>query len=365
MDIPHEAIANAGELRLTFVGTRDEEIIVETERMKDFFNVKPAGVTDGADPEPPTPTEYQKLMADIQGIRDGVAKAEGAVDDLYERAANGEFKGEKGDKGDPGDGGGTATDVRIAGESIVVDGVADIPFASSYNIGLVKPGTGLTAGNDGIIKIQDSNELGIDKRISRFPITAHNHDYAVKAAMCDGKGPAWTADEQKAARERMGAPAGYRFIADVTTDDKYVSDVFINFDHEGSTFRLSDALIVICSPPYSSNAPNSAKNGYLYIRESLDTVYTGMFYLSLIKLTDSHGYCMMHIHTFDGKCFAFGEGISATTDSIAKTSQSYITVGAPLVWVKHVESIRCGANGSFEPGTKFIVFGKDYQGGDE
>lgn len=29
-------------------------------------------------------------------------------------------------------------------------------------------------------------------------------DYAVKAAMCDGKGAAWTAEEQAAARERMG-----------------------------------------------------------------------------------------------------------------------------------------------------------------
>ena len=29
-------------------------------------------------------------------------------------------------------------------------------------------------------------------------------DYAVKAAMCDGEGAAWTAAEQAAARERMG-----------------------------------------------------------------------------------------------------------------------------------------------------------------
>ena len=31
-----------------------------------------------------------------------------------------------------------------------------------------------------------------------------NLDYAVKAAMCDGKGAAWTAAEQAAARKRMG-----------------------------------------------------------------------------------------------------------------------------------------------------------------
>ena len=98
MDIPHEANANAGELRLTFVGTRDGEIIVETERMKDFFNVKPAGVTDGADPEPPTPTEYQQLMADIQGIRNGVEVAEIAAINANEGAEKADISAKNADE---------------------------------------------------------------------------------------------------------------------------------------------------------------------------------------------------------------------------------------------------------------------------
>ena len=44
----------------------------------------------------------------------------------------------------------------------------------------------------------------IDKREGYKPIVGTNLDYAVKAAMCDGKGAAWTEDEQVAARSRMG-----------------------------------------------------------------------------------------------------------------------------------------------------------------
>ncbi len=37
-----------------------------------------------------------------------------------------------------------------------------------------------------------------------LPIVSTNLDYAIKSAICDGKGAAWTADEQKAARKRIG-----------------------------------------------------------------------------------------------------------------------------------------------------------------
>ena len=49
----------------------------------------------------------------------------------------------------------------------------------------------------------------IDNRnASHFAIVADAHlDYAVKAALCDGNGAAWTAAEQAAARSRMGIDA--------------------------------------------------------------------------------------------------------------------------------------------------------------
>lgn len=57
---------------------------------------------------------------------------------------------------------------------------------------------------DGICTRSANNEL-IDSRTNHFcPITPAQVDYAVKAAMCDGNGAAWTAAEQAAAKKRMG-----------------------------------------------------------------------------------------------------------------------------------------------------------------
>lgn len=101
-----------------------------------------------------------------------------------------------------------ATDVRIAGKSITTDGVADIPAAKPDTLGLFKsqPDYGFYYGFDNNILIQQADSTKIDARSNSYqPITPANLDYAVKAAMTDGKGASWTADEQKVARERMNA----------------------------------------------------------------------------------------------------------------------------------------------------------------
>lgn len=124
-------------------------------------------------------------------------------------------QGPAGAKGDPGEPGSdaAATDVRIAGKSITADGVADIPMASgnsdisdNNSYGVVKSrGSiyGIYMHEDGICTRSANNEL-IDSRTNHFcPITPAQVDYAVKAAMCDGNGAAWTAAEQAAAKKRM------------------------------------------------------------------------------------------------------------------------------------------------------------------
>ena len=121
--------------------------------------------------------------------------------------------GKKGDPGAPGSPGSdaAATDVRINGKSITMNGVADIPFAK-YNVpGVCGIGTGLIINTlTGVISVQNAEAQHIDDRNASQAITCKNFDYAVRAAMCDGKGAAWTAAEQAAARERMGIYEGAR-----------------------------------------------------------------------------------------------------------------------------------------------------------
>ena len=118
------------------------------------------------------------------------------------------------------DGGGSNLDVRIAGESIVQDGVAEIPKAdtNTHNLGLIRvnAGNGFAVSADGTLNIIECTDDSLKKRYARI-VSGNVIDYAVKAAMCDGKGTAWTADEQTAARERMGAWTGdWQIIMDET-----------------------------------------------------------------------------------------------------------------------------------------------------
>lgn len=111
--------------------------------------------------------------------------------------------------------GGSNLDVRINGESIVQDGVAEIPISSHDTLGLVytdNSAGGYTTGlmnQQGRLKVNTASIDDVNKRRLRKEIDCSNFDYAVKAAMCDGKGAAWTADEQKAAKERIGVIKRY------------------------------------------------------------------------------------------------------------------------------------------------------------
>lgn len=122
-------------------------------------------------------------------------------------------KGDAGPQGVPGKDGSdaTATDVRIDGTSVTANGVASIPKAGAGELGVVRVDrngeNGVSLGADGELKLNPASDALIDSRSGARPLTASNVDYAVKAAMCDGKGAAWTAAEQASARKRMGIDA--------------------------------------------------------------------------------------------------------------------------------------------------------------
>ena len=163
------------------------------------------------------------------------------------------------------DGGGSNLDVRINGESIVRDGVAEMPMVGNGKSGLIqfRGGYGLQLiGNyllvAGATKTEITNRTG-----SRSSICADSAlDYAVKAAMCDGKGTAWTAEEQAAARERMGV-YDWEDILDITLEEDGAVDLDLN-----GTF----------------------KDLYLYINQSnVETPITGATFLTPYCV-DDFGY---------------------------------------------------------------------------
>lgn len=134
-------------------------------------------------------------------------------------------------------------DVKVNGTSVVTDNVANIPLGNTNTLGVVQLDgyRGVSTVNDKVALNTAANWV-IDQRVQSGnsvafgAITTGNFDYAVKQAMCDGKGAAWTADEQAAARERMGF-GNYELILDYTTtaDDENTNDIFINFEKNDYT----------------------------------------------------------------------------------------------------------------------------------
>lgn len=149
-------------------------------------------------------------------------------------------------------------DVQVAGSSVLVDGVANAPIASETNYGVVKvfDWGGTRIDENKRLCVFQSSINHIAKRESRTVIVPENLDYAVKAAMCDGKGAAWTADEQKAARDRMGIDKAYELIEEITLAEESRIDRSTELD--GSPYNF--AVIML-----RAEFPASEKTDNIYI----------------------------------------------------------------------------------------------------
>lgn len=151
-------------------------------------------------------------------------------------------------------GGGGSLDVQINGESIVQDGVANIPYPAYSVAGVVKirNSLGLGVGNDGAAYVEYSTNSDISNRSSNFkPITPRNLDFAVKSAICDGVGAAWTDAEKIAAQNRIGvAEKSFELIENYTMTE---TAIFSRQYEPDSTPYNFKALLVYITNNTESN----------------------------------------------------------------------------------------------------------------
>ena len=211
--------------------------------------------------EVPSMEEFNKLAEDMTGKL--AEPAEGLAVGKYFRVAaldeNGHAVLEAVDAKDVG-----VQDVQVAGASVVADGVANVPIADNNNLGLVKVYKsgyyGLNFSNDGYLALQSASDTQITNRVDgRMAMRPANIDLIVKAAMCDGKGAAWTAEEQAAARERMGIPGDYELIASVELTEDAKIYLNITTDMNGNVFSLKSIIVNAVFIPIKENT-----NFYIY-----------------------------------------------------------------------------------------------------
>lgn len=288
--VPSEVLRTQGICYVGVMGVKDN-VTRTTNVLR--YEIEHGAITAGVEPPEPTPSIYESILASVKS-------AEQLAQSVRDDADAGRFNGapgvqgpkgdpgEKGDKGDPGEKGETGApgpkgdpgsdasvtaanikaalgytpvkDVQVAGNSVLVDGVANVPIASEAKEGVIKApladGTfGIQLDNDNRPCVFAASEADITARQTSYrPLVPARMDYAVKAAMCDGKGAAWTADEQKAAQERMGI-AGFADMKHITTlvTEEETSSVIVDL---GKQCKICRAYYIF---------PEKISSGHTYV----------------------------------------------------------------------------------------------------
>lgn len=143
-------------------------------------------------------------------------------------------------------------DVQVAGRSVLDGGVANVPIAQADAPGVVSILSPQDSGiwnDNGILRISLATDAEISSRLgNRKTIVCANMDYAVRAAMCDGKGAAWTENEQKAARERIGIDKPYELIEEITLTEGVKKIDRLNFGYAVSSLVGCVELPAVTAP---------------------------------------------------------------------------------------------------------------------
>lgn len=265
-------------------------------------------VLDRVDSALQSATETQKkLLSALDGVDTAVdgantaaKNAQTVADTVQAKLDNGDFvgpAGKDGKQGPKGDTGATGPqgapgsdasvtaenvqaalgytpvkDVQMDGESLVQDSVATIPLAGYNRLGAVQldPAGFAAASIDGKLALVPPTDAQISTHThTQRPITPSCMDYAVKAALCDGKGAAWTAAEQKAARERMGTDGDYVLIESLKLAE--ATQIFErNSEPDGTPYNLIALKVIV------KFIPGQASGGlYFYAHRSSGSIIAG------------------------------------------------------------------------------------------
>lgn len=186
VEIPYTILAESGSFKVGLFGVKPDEVLPTL--WSDYIKIRYGTDTHGTIPPKYEPNEIDQLRLSKQ---DKLTAGDNiTIDENNVISATG---------------GGAVDDVKINGASIVENGVANIPIATNKKLGVIKVGTGLFINSLGNLIVYKAENGSIDSRNSSYnPIVPSTIDYAVKAAMCDGKGAEWTDTERIAALLRMG-----------------------------------------------------------------------------------------------------------------------------------------------------------------
>lgn len=259
-------------------------------------------------------------------------------------------------------------DVQINGTSIVKDGVANIPIGSFSNAGVVRPGMDygtFVLDKRDIIAVFKAYQEDINDRKSMFrPIVPFNLDYAVKAAMCDGKGAEWTEEEKAAARTRLGvdeilntlqgniddvsAGGGSNTIYPSLTDGSVdYTNGEVSDDSAGGVFKRTDYinLGVLKTVSIKHNFWGYSTKGFAFFDKNKMFIsgYLYVMELNETDIPDNAAYIMFTTHDLEKK----------------HTEEKYVTIESAVGFAEEIKSEIAGVKKQVADITQDISVTKD------
>lgn len=272
--IPSEVLRAQGVFYVGVMGVKDN-VTRTTNVLR--YELEHGAITVGVEPPEPTPSIYESIL---ESVKSAEQLAQSVRDDADAGRFNGApgVQGPKGDPGEKGDPGSDASvtaeniksalgyapvkDVQVAGSSVLDSGVANVPnvicIRDDNSIGVVNPPQSTVwEGQIGISKdtgkiiLAPSTPSTINVRGPQF-IGGALLDYAVKAAMCDGKGATWTGAEQKAARERMGVDGNYVLIEETVLTEETLQ-IVRKEEPDGAPYNFSAIRVIVKFIPGQKN----------------------------------------------------------------------------------------------------------------
>lgn len=336
-------------------------------------------------PGNPTADVLNRIDMTISRAEESIAKANAAAqsarevaDTVQAKLDNGDFvgsagkdgkDGEKGPKGDTGatgpqgapgsDASVTADNIQAAlgytpvknvklnGESLVQDSVATIPLAGYNRLGAVQldPAGFAAASVEGKLALVPPTDAQISTHThTQRPITPSCMDYAVKAAMCDGKGAAWTEAEQKAARERMGIDKAYELIETITISEETRS-LERNLEPDGTAYNFRKMYVSII-------IPQAKEVGFLY--SYVNSILVGSALNSILNAPKG-GIAQMYAHVADG--FLDGYGVGALNSGASSYLGRYVTSLNVPSGISAISSMRILATVDIPINTNIKIYG--------
>ena len=370
MPLTSRETAAAGTIKLELRAVRDDTVLKSA-----IFYGRILPSLNGQKDAPGNP-----LSDALNRLESTIANAQTLADEIRQKLDNGEFvgergpqgdkgdkgepgaKGDKGDKGDKGADGSDATvtaqnieaalgyapvkDVQVVGTSVMTDGVANVPIANKGGLGVSSVDDYSIGTSDaGVLFLYNSRNDDIDARSSNVAVTPYNLDYAVKAAMCDGKGTAWTSAEQKTARERMGVDKAYELIEEITLTEK-VTQLIRNAEPNGTAYHFKKMYVNIITP-------QAEENGSIY--SIFNNILIAIALSSIKSQSSKGGIAQICAHVDNG--FLDGYGVGAPNLSTFSNLIRYVTRSNTPSGIAAIDSVEIRATVDIPMNTNIKIYG--------